>query len=115
MKAKLHVRYADTVEVIAGDAKGSRGKILRAFPEKGRVVVEGINMVWKHVKPNRNNPRGGRIEVEAPLDASNVRLLCPNRDCTRFDKPVRLHQSSGEKGKKIRCCAKCGHEIPVSE
>ncbi len=75
MRPKLHVRRGDTVEVVTGNARGQRGRVLRSIPEKGRVVVEGVNLVWKHMRRSREHPRGGRIQIEAPMHASNVMLL----------------------------------------
>ena len=112
---KLHVRRGDTVQIVAGSARGVRGRILRTLPADGKVVVEGANMVWKHLRRSQEHPRGGRIQVEAALDASNVMLLCPNRDCSRFDRPVRVRTVQKEDGKKMRVCAKCGTEVPKLE
>ena len=112
MRRKLQVRRGDTVEVMTGTSRGMRGRVIRAIPQKGKVVVEGVNLVWKHIKRSREHPRGGRVEIEAPIDASNVMLLCPNRECSRHDKPVRTHVVVREDGTKIRACAKCGAEMP---
>lgn len=68
----FHIRKNDVVEVIAGDHRGSRGKVLLVDPQKRKVVIEGINMVFRHVRPTRRNPQGGRVQKEAPIDASNV-------------------------------------------
>jgi large subunit ribosomal protein L24 len=114
-RAKLRVRRGDVVEVVAGNARGSRGRVLGVVPRHGRVLVEGVNMVWKHLPRSRQNPSGGRIQVEAPIDASNVMLLCPNRDCTRYDRPVRVRTALADGGRKQRVCAKCGAEIPKVE
>jgi large subunit ribosomal protein L24 len=114
-RPKLHVCRGDTVEVIAGNARGARGRVLRALPQDGKVVVEGINMVWKHLRRSQQHPQGGRIEVEAPIDASNVMLLCRNRECERYDMPVRTRKDWTEDGNKIRVCVKCGSEIPKVE
>ena len=67
-----HIKRNDTVEVISGDHKGARGKVLRIDRERGRVVVEGVNMVYRHVRPTRRNPQGGRVQKEAPIHISNV-------------------------------------------
>jgi len=115
MKAKLHVKSGDTVEVTAGNARGARGRILRAIPSKGRVVVEGVNLVWKHIRPSSDHPRGGRIQIEAPIHASNVALICSNRDCAGYDSPVRVRKIVNEAGRKVRVCARCGAEIPTAE
>jgi len=68
----LHVRKNDVVDVISGDHRGARGKVLRVDPRKSMVVVEGVNVVYRHVKPTRRNPQGGRIQKEAPIHLSNV-------------------------------------------
>jgi large subunit ribosomal protein L24 len=67
-----HIRKDDEVEVIAGDHKGQRGKVLKVDAEKGVVLVQGINMVFRHVRPSRRNPQGGRLQKEAPIHISNV-------------------------------------------
>jgi len=67
-----HIRKDDTVEVITGDHKGQRGKVLRLDIKRGLVVVEGVNMVYRHVRPSRRNPQGGRLQKEAPIHISNV-------------------------------------------
>ncbi len=72
-----HIRRGDEVIVIAGDHKGERGKILRVDPGKGLVVVEGVNMVYRHVRPSRRNPQGGRLKKEAPVHISNVLPVDP--------------------------------------
>ena len=115
MRPKLHVRSGDTVEIVAGNSRGLRGRVLRAIPRKGKVVVEGASMVWKHVRPSRQHPRGGRLQVEASIDASNVMLICPGKDCPRYDKPVRTKRIVREDGIRIRACAKCGTEIPKAQ
>jgi large subunit ribosomal protein L24 len=115
MKPKLHVRHGDTVQVMTGASSGARGRIIRVDPSKGRVVVEGVNMVWKHLKRSRERPRGERVEMEAPLHASNVMLVCPNRDCKRYDRGVRVRKVIREDGRKARLCAVCSAEIPRSE
>ncbi len=68
----FHIRKNDTVEVISGDHRGARGKVLRIDRRRGLVVVEGVNMVYRHVRPTRRNPQGGRVQKEAPIHLSNV-------------------------------------------
>lgn len=67
-----HVRKNDVVEVISGDHRGARGKVLRVDPSRGRVVVEGVNLVFRHVRPSRRNPQGGRVQKEAPVHLCQV-------------------------------------------
>lgn len=73
----MYICKGDTVEVIAGDDKGTRGKVLRVLRAKGQVVVEGVNRVYRHLKPSKRNPQGGRLSKEMPVDASNVMLVDP--------------------------------------
>ena len=72
-----HIKTGDTVMVITGADKGKTGRVLRVITDKDRVVVEGINRVWKHVRPNQRNPQGGRIQKDAPIHLSNVMPLDP--------------------------------------
>lgn len=74
------IRKDDMVEVIAGAHRGARGKVLRVDHEKGRVVVEGVNMVYRHVRRSRQNPQGGRVQRESPLHISNVQPVDPRTD-----------------------------------
>lgn len=73
----MYIRKEDMVEVIAGDDKGTRGKVLKVIRAKGQVVVEGVNRVYRHLKPSKRNPQGGRLSKEMPVDASNVMLIDP--------------------------------------
>jgi len=73
----IHIKKGDTVEIIAGDHKGATGRVLRVIPEKNRVVIQGHNIVKKHVRPSRKNPQGGRIHVEQPIHISNVLPVNP--------------------------------------
>ena len=73
----MHIRAGDIVMILTGDDRGRRGKVLRVLPKEGKVVVEGMNRVYKHVRPNRRNPQGGRLSKEMPIDVSNVALIDP--------------------------------------
>jgi large subunit ribosomal protein L24 len=102
------IRKDDQVEVIAGDDKGTPGdrriaKVLRALPARNKIVVEGVNRVYKHMKPSQKNPQGGRLSKEMPIDVSNVMLYCPK--CSRG---VRVGTRITAEGQKERCCKKCG-------
>ena len=100
--AKLKVKKGDTVVVISGQDKGKQGKVLTAYPEKGRVSVQGANMITKHVKPRRQGEAGGRIETEGTIDVSNVMMVCP-----KCGKATRVAHQIVD-GKKVRVCKKCG-------
>ena len=99
---KMHVKRGDTVKVIAGKDKGKEGKVVTAIPSKNKVVVEGVNVNKKHVKPSQANPKGTIKEINLPIDASNVALVDPKTNkATRVgymlkdDKKVRVAKKSG--------------------
>ena len=71
----MHIRVGDMVEVIAGNDRGERGKVLKVNRDAGKIVVEGMNRVWKHVRPSQRHPQGGRIQKDAPIHISNVMPL----------------------------------------
>jgi large subunit ribosomal protein L24 len=99
---KLHVKKDDLVMVIAGKEKGKSGKVMRVLPDRGQVMVESLNVVKRHTRPTRGSAQGGIIEKEAPLDASNVQLLC--KGC---NKPSRTGIRVLEDVSKARFCKKC--------
>jgi large subunit ribosomal protein L24 len=103
----LHIKKGDTVEIIAGDHKGTTGKVLRVLREKNKVVVQGQNLAKKHVRPSQKNPQGGRINVEQPIHISNVLPLNP-----KTSKGSRVRHQVGEDGSKKRLAAD-GTEIGV--
>jgi len=97
------IRKNDNVVVTSGKDRGKRGRVLRVLPARNRLVVEGVNFVKKHTKPNPSqNVKGGIMEREAPLDASNVQLVCP--ECGA---PTRVGRRLLEDGRKVRICRKC--------
>ncbi len=100
----LKIRRDDTVMVIAGKDRGKTGKVRQVLPKEGRVLVEGVNIVKKHVKPRPGQP-GGIIEMERPIHISNVMLVCPH--CNR---PSRVGFRFLADGSKVRYCKKC-HEV----
>ncbi|MCK5822417.1 MAG: 50S ribosomal protein L24 [Bacteroidales bacterium] len=106
MQKKLHIKKGDTVIVIAGEYKGQKGKVLQVFIEKQRAIVEGVNMVSKHTKPNATSPEGGIIKKEAAIHASN--LL--NID-SASGKPTRIGRKLNSKNKLVRYSKKSGEEI----
>ena len=106
---KLHIKKGDTVYVNAGNDKGKTGKVLSVDPQADRAVVEGINMVSKHTKPNSKQPQGGIIKQEAAIHISNVNLLDPASTAAK-PVPTRVGYKF-EDGKKIRVSKKSGQEI----
>jgi len=106
MATSVHVRKGDTVAVITGRERGKRGKVLRVAPEKGRVLVEHVNMVKKHQRPTQKLRQGGIIEREGALALSNVLLVCG-----RCDKPSRTGIKVLADGRKVRVCKRCGESV----
>ncbi len=105
--AGMKIRKGDVVQVISGASKGKQGTVLRVEPEKNRVVIEGLNLRKRHMKPSQTNPEGGIVEFEAPIHASNVMLLDP-----ASGEPTRLRSQVGEDGRRERVAAKSGRVIP---
>jgi large subunit ribosomal protein L24 len=103
---KLHVKKNDMVMIIAGKNKGKTGKVLRVLADKGRVVVENLNVVKRHTRPTRANAEGGIVEKEAPLAASNVLLFCG-----ACNKPTRTGIRILDDGSKARFCKKCNEIV----
>ena len=103
---KRHVRTGDTVQVIAGNSKGKQGKVVEVLTKKDRVIVEGINMIKKHVKPNAQNPQGEIQEVEGSIHISNVQVLDPESG-----KPSRTGRKANDKGKLQRFAKSSGKFI----
>ena len=103
---KLHVRKGDTVKVIAGNSKGKTGVILEVIPAKDRAVVEGVNIVTKHVKPSATNPEGGITKTEAAIHISNLMLVDPAKG-----EPTRTGRKLDENGKLQRYSKKTGEIV----
>jgi len=105
MQAKLHIKKGDTVKVIAGNDKGSQGRVLTVYPEKLRALVEGVNMVSKHTKPKAGSPQGGIQKKEASIHLSNLMLVDAKGNATRIGRRL------NEKGSLVRFSKKTGEEI----
>lgn len=103
MNRKFHVKKGDLVQVNAGSDKGKQGKVLEVITEKERAVVEGINMISKHTKPNAAHPQGGIIKKEAPIHISNINVIDP-----KTGKPTRVGRKVNEEGKIERYAKKSG-------
>lgn len=103
---KLHVKKDDTVMVITGKDKGKKGRVIAAYPRENRVLVEGVNMVKKHQKPNQQNPQGGILNQEAPIHVSNVMLIDP-----KSGQPTRIGYKVLDNGQKVRVAKKSGEVI----
>ena len=103
--AKMHIKKGDTVVVLSGDDKGAQGEVIAVSPEEAKVLVKGVNIIHKHVKPRKQGENGGIIDAEGAIYASNVAIYCPT-----CKKGVRVHTEVVD-GKKVRVCAKCGHKF----
>ena len=98
-----HLKKNDTVVVIAGRDRGKRGRVLRVLPAKGRVIVEGVSFIKRHTRPNpQKNIKGGIVEREASLNASNVQLVCPECGAS-----TRIGSRRLDDGRRVRFCRKC--------
>jgi large subunit ribosomal protein L24 len=106
MQKKLHIKKGDTVVVVAGNYNGREGKVLEVIRATERAIVEGVNMVKKHTKPNAAHPQGGIVEKEAPIHISNLMLKDP-----KTGKPTRIGRKLNDKGKLVRYSKKSGEEI----
>jgi large subunit ribosomal protein L24 len=109
----MWIRTNDTVVMIKGESRGTRGKVLRVIRDKAgngadRLVVEGVNRVYRHVRRSQRNPQGGRLSVEMPVAQSNVALLCP-----ACGKPTRVGARFLDDGGKERYCKQCGAGVGV--
>ncbi|MBO7213465.1 MAG: 50S ribosomal protein L24 [Rikenellaceae bacterium] len=103
---KLHIKKGDTVYVLSGEDKGKQGKVLSVNIEDQRAIVEGLNLVSKHTKPNAKNPQGGIVKQEAPIHVSNLQLIDP-----KSGKPTRIGRRKNDEGKTVRYSKKSGEEI----
>ena len=106
MSGKVHVKTGDTVIVLSGKDRGKKGKVLAVSPKEGKVIVEKINMVTKHVKPRRMGETGGIVKAEGAMYASKVQVVCP-----KCNKPTRVGHKIHEDGLRDRVCKKCGETL----
>jgi len=104
----MHIKLNDYVQVTAGDNRGDRGKVIRVLRKKNKIVVEGVNKTKKHVKPSQGSPRGGQLEMELPINVSNVSLICP-----QTNKPTRIGFRLLPDGSKERYSKKSGAGMGV--
>ena len=106
MQKKIHIKKGDSVMVITGESKGQKGRVLEVDRDKNRAIVEGVNMVSKHTKPNAKAPQGGIIKKEAPVHISNLMLVDPTTG-----KPTRIGRKLNDSKKLVRYSKKSGEEI----
>ena len=103
---QIHVKTGDTVMVISGKEKGKKGKIVAVSPKEGKVLIEGVNMVSKHVKPRQAGQEGGIVKAEGAMYACKVQLVCPH-----CGKATRVGHKVAEDGSKSRVCKRCGETL----
>jgi large subunit ribosomal protein L24 len=101
----LHIKTGDNVMIMSGKDKGKAGKVLQVSPKEGKVIVEGLNMVTKHVKPRRQGEEGGIVKAEGAMYACKVQIVC-----AKCGKPTRIGYTKKD-GKTVRVCKKCGAEL----
>jgi len=102
----MRIKKGDVVRVMAGNDRGKEGKVLKVFPESGRVIIEKINLIKRHQRRSQNNPQGGIVEKEAPINASNVMLVCPNTK-----QPTRIGKEILKDGSRARTSKKSGEML----
>ena len=103
---KNNIKKNDIVVVLSGESKGSKGKVMKVYPNQRRVIVEGVNLVSRHTKPNANAQEGGIIKKEASIHISNVMLIDP-----KSGEPTRIYRKKSKEGLSIRVSKKTGEEI----
>jgi large subunit ribosomal protein L24 len=103
----MHVHKNDTVLVVAGNAVGKQGKVLKVFPDRNRVIIENVNMVKRHTKASQKNPQGGIVQKEGPIHASNVMVVCPK--CSEATRIGHAHVTDATSGRRktVRVCKNC--------
>ena len=101
----MRIKKGDTVEILSGNDKGKQGEVLEVIPKSEKILVKGVNVRKKHVKPRKQGEEGGIISVECAIDSSKANVVCP-----KCGKATRIGYSE-EKGEKIRVCKKCGAKI----
>ncbi|HPI69661.1 MAG TPA: 50S ribosomal protein L24 [Bacteroidales bacterium] len=106
MQKKIHIKKGDTVMVITGESKGQKGRVLEVDRKDNRAIVEGINLISKHTKPNSKAPQGGILKKEAPINISNLMLIDP-----ASGSPTRIGRKLNDKDKLVRYSKKSGEEI----
>jgi len=103
-----HVIKGDMVKVIAGDDRGKVGEVMAVYPDKGKVLVQGVNRVYRHLRPSRRHPQGGRIQKEMPIDISNVLPVDP-----KTEQATRVGFRVNEDGSKERIARKSGESLGI--
>lgn len=103
---KVHVKTGDTVVVLSGRERGKQGKVIAVSPKEGKVIIEGVNMVSKHVKPRKMGESGGIVKAEGAMYACKVQVVCPH-----CGQPTRIAHKFNDDGTKLRICKKCSKSL----
>ncbi len=111
--AKMNVKKGDNVMVITGKDKGKTGEVMKVDPESGRIIVSGVNVISKHVKPRSAQQKGGIVKREGTIDVSNVMIICPS--CNEVVRVGHAFEGEGDQQKKIRVCKKCGASLEAAK
>jgi len=107
----MHIKKDDMVQIISGDDRGKRGRVLKVFPHENRIIVEGINFVKHHTRPNQKLPQGGIIEREAPIHASNAMVICPKCNELTTTGMKSVVDETRRRTSRVRYCKNCGEMI----
>lgn len=102
----MNIKKNDTVLIATGKEKGKRGRVIAVYPSENRLLVEKLNMIKRHTRPNPQLKQGGIVEKESPISASNVRLICP-----KCDKPTAIARKAFEDGARVRVCKSCNETL----
>ncbi len=102
----MQIKKNDNVLVTTGKEKGKRGRVIAVYPAQNRLLVEKLNMIKRHTRPNQQLKQGGIVEKESPFSASNVRLICP-----KCDKPTSVTRQASDEGKRARVCKNCNETM----
>jgi large subunit ribosomal protein L24 len=105
----LFVRKNDTVLILSGEDRGKQGKVLKVFPSKRQIIIEGVNFIRRHTRPSQKNPKGGIVEKEGPINFSNVMVVC-----SKCGEPTRVGAKIITDGSRLRACKKCGEIIQAA-
>jgi len=111
----MHIRKGDLVQVLSGESRGKRGKVLLVIPAKQRLIVEGINFIKRHTRPTQRNPQGGILEKEAPIHVSNVMLVDPKSNAPSRVRRQVLTGGGKTSRQRVRVAKKSGEIVPASK
>lgn len=107
----MHIKKDDIVEIISGNDRGKQGRVLKVYPDRNKIIVEGINFIKRHTRPNQKLPQGGIIEREAPIDTSNAMVVCPK--CNKLSKTGMkiIRDEAKNKTSRVRYCKQCSEML----